>query len=194
MAEHQHPAQQPPQIIQKRGIIVRIYELIVNEIENIGFCFRDISNYFYIIRTIRKIENSPKWKSFNLRHDWFYNLYTVISLEESAFQGPEEQQLWFFREQLVPICDFLREQNLGEILKPFSERVKVYDKELKENVDSLSFLVIFKPIRMRLDFSYLFSRSLIIACSYYLYKFLKPVFIAIGKSDGFKILQHYIFR
>lgn len=113
---------------------------------------KDISNYMFLRKTIKKLEKTDEWKKLNLRHDWIYRIYTVINLEPEYFQN-ENLERTMFIEQYQKISNFLMNHNLGEIIKPVSNKIE----------GEYAYFLYYKPLFLELDWAYFFSRMFFIS-------------------------------
>lgn len=112
---------------------------------------KDLRNYRYIIKTVKKLETTEEWKTFKLRHDWFYRIYTVINIEPEAYEIKDERvEQTLFLDQFRKISELLMMNNLGEIMVPGYEKIP----------DSISYLLVYDPSFQVLSFKYIFSRFL----------------------------------
>ena len=134
-----------------------------------------ISNYSYIIKTIKKIEKTKEWEQLGLRRDWIFRIYTVINirlddneLDDSGYDKDSIEQIERFKllEEMRPIAFYLDNFNFREILKPITRKIQ------EENTNA--YLLIFKPyfIDIGINLKYIFSRAIILSIIIYLmYKF-----------------------
>ena len=85
---------------------------------------RDIRNYFYIRKIVKKHRDTDNWNKFKLRVDYIYRIYTVINLRAEDF-GEADQYVkeTRFREKAEPLYEYLTELNLHEIIRPVIEYV-----------------------------------------------------------------------
>jgi len=79
---------------------------------------REIRNYFYQLRQIRKHRKSPEWLKYKLRTNWFGTIGTVINLPPDVFQGEDIYYQVYVIEQMKPINRYLESLNLQEIVYP----------------------------------------------------------------------------
>lgn len=79
---------------------------------------REIRNYFYQLRQIRKHRKSPEWLKHKLRTNWFGTIGTVINLPPDVFQGEDIYYQVYVIEQMKPINRYLESLNLQEIVYP----------------------------------------------------------------------------
>jgi len=84
--------------------------------------FRDISNYFFILRKIRKAKNSEKWLSLNLNVDWIGRIWTIINLRNEDLGEDELVKKARVVEKIKPINSYLLELGLSEIVFPAIEQ------------------------------------------------------------------------
>jgi hypothetical protein len=98
--------------------------------------YREISNYFYILKIISKQRKSEEWKNFKLRSDLIGRIYTVISLREEDMGDIEDIKRIRVLERLHPINVYLTSLDLQEIVLPQIEQIK----------DSRSYLITYVPL------------------------------------------------
>lgn len=97
--------------------------------------YREIVNYFFIKRTIKKQKSTPVWQSFNLRADWVGRVYTVLNLRKEDIGDPEEVKRARLLELMIPINKYMRKLDLHEIVFPAIE--KKSDR---------SYLIVYSPL------------------------------------------------
>lgn len=97
---------------------------------------KDINNYLYIIKQIKKMNRDPIWSSLLLRRSGT-KIYTVRSLSYEYF-GETDQNIYNqkIQELFNPVFEWLLLWNLQDIM---ISRIPVQIK------DSLSFLLIIEP-------------------------------------------------
>lgn len=116
---------------------------------------REIRNYYFIKRVIRKNKRTEKWRKFNLRNNWFGTIGTVINLPPEVFSGEEIYYQVYVIEQMKPINEYLESLNLQEIVTPNIE--SLVDKE--EGI--YAFLITYKPLFRDFTWGWVISRSLV---------------------------------
>lgn len=77
---------------------------------------KEINNYFFIKRTIRKNQETEEWKKHNLKVGYFNVIYTVINLPPDVFESEEQYYQMYVIEQLKPINEYLASLNLQEVI------------------------------------------------------------------------------
>lgn len=77
---------------------------------------KEINNYFFIKRTIRKNQETEQWKKHNLKVGYFNVIYTVINLPPDVFESEEQYYQMYVIEQLKPINEYLASLNLQEVV------------------------------------------------------------------------------
>ena len=90
--------------------------------------FREINNYFFIKKTIRKNKNTDAWKKHNLRVGYFGIIYTVINLPPEVYESEEQYYQLYVIEQLKPINEYLAALNMQEVVT-----LRIENKCDKEN-------------------------------------------------------------
>ncbi len=97
--------------------------------------FREILNYFYIRKIIKKEKNTETWNVLNLRSDWVGRIYTVINLRKEDLGEQDEVKRFRLGEMMKPINSYLRSLYLHEIIYPAIE-------QLSEQ----SYLIVYSPL------------------------------------------------
>jgi hypothetical protein len=101
----------------------------------------DLSNWWYVMKTVRTHKQTADWKQFNLRADWVGRIYTVLNPQSPTDDGDGMDIL------RVKYADRLKPINLYIDKIGLSYSVTVAYDQLDE---SKSFLIVYVPI-----FSYL---------------------------------------
>lgn len=111
---------------------------------------REVQNYLYLQKTLRKEANNPlsEWQKLNLRKNWYGRVYTVISLREEDMGEEEMIRNWKAMEGMKPINAYLTGLDLQEIVFPSIEQIP----------DTQSYLVVYSPLFRELTFSWVMSR------------------------------------
>lgn len=126
---------------------------------------KDIGNYFFVRRTIKKNMNSIEWNRFKLRVDWIGRIYTVINLPPEVIYSPdtpEEIRPAYVIEESRPLNEYLTKLGLQEVIIP----------ELTPIPKSVSYLITYTPSFQRLSLRWILYRiGLILVISYIQYKF-----------------------
>lgn len=78
--------------------------------------FKEINNYFFIKKTIRKNKNSDAWKKHNLQVGYFGIIYTVINLPPEVYESEPQYYQLYVIEQLKPINEYLASLNMQEVV------------------------------------------------------------------------------
>ena len=99
---------------------------------------REIANYLYLRKTIDKEFNNldSKWHKFKMRKNWYYRMYTIISLREEDMGEEEVVRNWKAMEMMRPINEYLTSLDLHEIIFPSIEKIP----------DSRSYLIVYSPL------------------------------------------------
>lgn len=120
-------------------------KFIKNYFEGIQYIIKDVLNYFYIASSVIKHKNDLEWNAMNIRYDWVFRIYTVVSLKEEDLEQEEDFQSRMIIERTMPINDYLCDKvELIELLTPRVSRIN----------DSLSYLVIYYPVFYQLSIFY----------------------------------------
>jgi len=107
---------------------------------------KEINNYFFIKKTIRKNKNSETWKKHNLRVGYFGIIYSVINLPPEVFESEEQYYQLYVIEQLKPINEYLASLNLQEIITLAIENK--CNKELGEYAFGVRYIPLFRDLSL----------------------------------------------
>jgi hypothetical protein len=77
---------------------------------------KEINNYLFIGKTIKKNKDTDEWKKHNLRIGYFNILYSVINLPPEVYESEEQYYQMYVIEQLKPINEYLASLNLQEVV------------------------------------------------------------------------------
>lgn len=118
--------------------------------KRLKLAFREISNYFFIHRTLRNEIYKPDspWYEFKLRRNWYGRIYTVVSLREEDMGEEELVRNWKAMEMMRPINDYLSKLGLQELIFPSIEAVPA----------TRSYLVVYSPIFRFFTYKWVFTR------------------------------------
>lgn len=101
----------------------------------------DLSNWWYVMKVIRKHKGTVDWKKFNLRADWVGRIYTVLNPMSPTDDGDSMEILRIkYADRMKPINLYLDKMGLSYSVSPAYELIE----------ESKSFLIVYVPI-----FSYL---------------------------------------
>jgi hypothetical protein len=118
--------------------------------------FREISNYFYLKRVIRResrnLDPANPWIKFKLRSNWIGRIYTVLNLREEDMGEEILVQNWKATEKMKPINEYLEKLDLQEIVFPSIEKVP----------ETRSYLVVYSPLFRHLTLTWIITRMLLI--------------------------------
>ena len=114
---------------------------------------REIGNYFYLRKILKREASSEQWIRFNLRSNWFGRIYTVLSLRDQDMGEEEMVRNWKAMEMMRPINDYLTSLDLQEIIFPSIEPIP----------DSRSYLVVYTPLFKETTITWLVSRFILLA-------------------------------
>lgn len=106
---------------------------------------KEINNYFYIGRMIKKHKNTDEWKKLNLRVGWFNTIYAVINLPPEVYEATPDIHKLYVIDQVSIISDYFTKLNLLEIVRVTSDKIE-YVPGLRENEVLHSYLITFPPI------------------------------------------------
>ena len=114
---------------------------------------RDIENYVDWIKTIDKEKVLPKSKfnNFKLQHNWFYTVYTILSLEDTDYALPEEVKKIKVLEMTNPLNLYFDEElGFAECLVP--EIFNFFDEK---NQQTLSYMIAYRFAFNKLSITWL---------------------------------------
>lgn len=143
----------------------------------IKYVIRDIKNWFFIKKQIKKFKNTIEWKKYNLTHDWFYRIGCVINMRAEDFGESEDihkvRFLDFAKDAFQYVGDTME---LGELLFPEKYRIP----------DTNSYLVIFHQIMLGLSLKYIISRLILIGSLISIisfnFEYIKYIFLLITRN------------
>lgn len=95
--------------------------------------FNDLSDFYYLRKIIKKAKKDKQWAELNLRHDWFFNPYTVVNLPPEVYEADRESQLQFVAYYMQDANLFFIRYLLQDMLVPSVEPIE----------DSASYLIVY---------------------------------------------------
>ena len=102
---------------------------------------REIINYLYIRRIIKKESSTEQWQALKLRADWVGRIYTVLNIrKEDAGEEDTVKRAKVF-ELMLPLNNYIKKLDLHEIVFPAIE--KQSDR---------SYLVVYSPLFRTITF------------------------------------------
>ncbi len=116
---------------------------------------KEISNYFFIKKTIKKNKNTEDWKTKNLRVGYFGIMYTVINLPPEVYESEKQYYQLYVIEQLKPINEYLAALNLQEVVT-----VKI-DDQCNPEAGVYAFGVKYIPLFRELSLSWVIKWTVI---------------------------------
>lgn len=102
---------------------------------------REINNFFYILRTIKRERLTNQWAALNLRADWVGRIYTVINLRNEDVGENDTIKRARVYEQMLPINNYIKTLDLHEIVFPAIEQQS-----------ERSYLVVYSPLFKSITF------------------------------------------
>lgn len=134
---------------------------------NLSGVFRDIQNYFYSRKNIKKFKSKPFWNKLNLRLDWLGMPYTVLNYNDEFFEELNDiEQGRIILRDLAPLFKEFSTFNSFEIVEMKKKRIKLEGKEIN------AILIYFRPIFYYITLKNIFFTSLL---GYILYKNLNSI-------------------
>ena len=97
--------------------------------------WREIANWFYIGRTIRKQKKKDTWYTLNLRSDWVNRIYTVVNIRKEDVGDADEIKKAKVFELIMPINKYIKSLDMHEIVYPVIEQLS-----------DQSYLIVYVPI------------------------------------------------
>jgi hypothetical protein len=94
---------------------------------------KEISNYFFWRKIIKRNRNKPEWNKYKLREGWFGVVYTVVNLPAEVYEAEEQYHRAYVIEELAPLHHYFMSLNAGEIIVP--EITKIDPKKLSLEED-----------------------------------------------------------
>jgi len=117
--------------------------------------WNDLVNYREWVHTIKQEEKNKKsiYNKFNMGRNYFYNIYSIITLPPENENLPDEIQQLRVIESLVPVNKYLDETlRFAEYLVP--EFSRVYDGD----EPTLNFLIVYRFAFQKLSLSWFLWR------------------------------------
>lgn len=96
---------------------------------------RELLNYRYIFRTIKKEKETEQWKSLKLRADWVGRMYTVLNLRKEDTGEEDTVKRARVFELMSPCNNYIKKLDLWEIVFPAIEQITPQ-----------SYLVVYSPL------------------------------------------------
>jgi hypothetical protein len=96
---------------------------------------REIINYIFIRRTIKKQLKTEQWKSLQLRADWVGRIYTVLNIRKEDVGETDTVKRAKVFELMIPVNTYIKSLDLHEIVFPAIEQIS-----------DQSYLVVYSPI------------------------------------------------
>jgi len=103
------------------GGIKALYEFFIGDLFRVFSIFKEINNYIYVGKQLRKMKKKAEWKKLKLHKAYFNVMYTVINLPPEVYESEEQYWQVYVIEILKPTNDWLASWNLQDVV---SLRVK----------------------------------------------------------------------
>lgn len=129
---------------------------------------REIINYFYIKRVVRKNKKTHTWESLGLRVDWVGRIYTVLNLRKEDLGDDDRVQRTRLLEMMIPINKYLKSLDVHEIMFPAIEKKS-----------DISYLLVYSPLFKKFTILYMFRILLnitIISCIFITFIYITNIF------------------
>lgn len=131
---------------------------------------RELINYFYIRKVIKREKKNNVWNSLNLRADYVGRIYTVLNLRKEDAGDDETVKRSKVFEKMLPINAYIKKLDLHEIVYPAVE--KQSDR---------SYLVVYVPLLKYITFGRILKYIIVLfGLVYTLFKL--PIIIAFVES------------
>lgn len=98
--------------------------------------WKEILNFFFIGRVIRRNKKTEKWKSFKLRKGYVNQIYTIVNLRKEDMGEEDSIRKMRIIEKTEKLNRYIEDLNLAEIVYP----------EYTEIPDTRSWLITYWPI------------------------------------------------
>jgi len=98
--------------------------------------WRELMNFFFVRRVIKRNQKTDKWKSFKLRSGWLNQIYTVINLRKEDMGEEEDIRKMRVIEKIEPMNRYMEDLNLAEVMSI----------EFNDIDDTRSYLIIYWPL------------------------------------------------
>lgn len=121
--------------------------------------YREIVNWFFLRKVIKRNRDTELWKKFGLRSGYINQIYTVLSLRKEDMGEEEMVQRMKVMEKIEPMNKYLESLDLSEIIYP--EIVKLPETD--------SWLIVYWPLRNHLSFWRIFFHIILGIVSYKLW-------------------------
>lgn len=102
---------------------------------------REIINYIYIKRTIKKEQLTSQWQALNLRADWVGRIYTVLNIRKEDVGEEDTVKRAKVFELMLPLNNYIKKLDLHEIVFPAIEQQS-----------DRSYLVVYSPLFRTITF------------------------------------------
>lgn len=109
---------------------------------------RDISNYFFIRRTIDEAAGTEDFKRLGLNKAWFGVTYAVVNLPPEVVAAPQETWRIYMMDKLVEYDVYFQSIGLTEIVIPRMDKLVI------EKDGIYAYGVRFVPLRLELSLWY----------------------------------------
>ena len=98
---------------------------IRNFFRNWVIAYYEITNWFYVLKIIRKHRQTADWEKYNLRADWVGRIYTVLNPQSPGDDGDTEEVMRLkYTERLKPISIYLDDLGLGQSVTLAYEKIE----------------------------------------------------------------------
>ena len=127
--------------------------------------FKEINNYYFIKKVIKKNKNTDEWKKHKLQIGYFGVMYSVINLPPEVYESEAQYYQLYVLDQLKPVNEYLASLNLQEIITLRVENIS--DKPKGIYAFGIKYVPLFKDFTLTWITKWVFLIGIISFFSYY---------------------------
>ena len=127
--------------------------------------FKEINNYYFIKKVIKKNKNTEEWKKHKLQIGYFGVVYSVVNLPPEVYESEPQYYQIYVLEQLKPINEYLASLNLQEVITLHVE--DICNKSNGIYAFGIKYVPLFKDFTLSLVLKWLFFIGIISVATYY---------------------------
>lgn len=130
-----------------------------SKLSRTSLIFREIRNYFFVQKAIRKASKTKQWEDLKLRYTLTGRIYTVRSVTQEDMGEEVSVRRYKAMQMMYPINDYISSLGLQEVVTAGIENITD-----EEGIETRSFLIQYIPLFNNLTVIWIVSRlALIIA-------------------------------
>lgn len=129
-----------------------------SKLSRTSLILREIRNYFFVQKAIRKASKTKQWEDLKLRYTLTGRIYTVRSVAQEDMGEEVSVRRYKAMQMMYPINDYISSLGLQEVVTAGIENV--VDEEGNE---TRSFLIQYVPLFNHLTVIWLVSRLALVA-------------------------------